>query len=96
MTPDGVLRALERAVTHADRGRPEAATAFPKRLQQYEMTARRSRKGQGSDHAMIESWHRLRKKALLDLTTCRTRAEAAVAICAAIEIFIIGSASIVP
>jgi transposase InsO family protein len=36
---------------------------------------------------MMESWHSLRKKALLDLMKFRTRADAAVAICAAIEMF---------
>jgi transposase InsO family protein len=51
------------------------------------MTARMSRKGNGFDHAMMESWHSLLKKELIDLTTCRSREDAERAIFASIEIF---------
>jgi transposase InsO family protein len=97
MTQDLVLRALDRAVTHSrppagvlhhsDRGSQYAAAAYQERLQQYGMTASRRRKGNCYDNAMIESWHSLLKKELMDLTTCRTRAEAEVAIFAYIEMF---------
>jgi putative transposase len=72
---------------HSDRGSQYAATAYQERLKQYGMTASMNRKGNGYDNAMIESWHSLLKKELIYLTKFRTRAEAAVAIFAAIEIF---------
>ncbi|MCY0881491.1 MAG: hypothetical protein OWS74_05800 [Firmicutes bacterium] len=81
MTQDVVLRVLDRAVTHSrpawlhhsDRGSQYAATAYQERLKQYGMTIGMSRKGNCYDNAMIQSWHSLLKKELIDQTKFRSR-----------------------
>lgn len=91
------LAALDRAVArhrppaglwhHSDRGSQYAAHAYPGRLARYGMTSSLSRKGNGWDHACIESWHSVLKKELVYLSYFRTRAEAVAAIVEYIEIF---------
>jgi transposase InsO family protein len=51
------------------------------------MTPHRSRKGHDDDHVLREYGHSLLNKELIDLKKFRTRAEADIAIFAAIEIF---------
>jgi putative transposase len=51
------------------------------------MTASRSRQGNCYDNAVRESWHSLLTQERIDLKTFPTRAEADIAIVAAIEMF---------
>jgi putative transposase len=90
MTQALTWTALDRAVArhrppvgvlhHSDRGSQYAAAADPARRARYGMTARRSRKGHGGDHAGIASWYRRITNELVYLHHFRTRAEARLAI----------------
>ena len=77
---------LRRCPASFGRDRQGAAAADHARLTRRGMTVSMSRKGDGSDHACNESWHRFVKKELMDLHNRRTRVGARTAIFDSVEI----------
>jgi transposase InsO family protein len=97
MTTDLVLAALDQAyeaqkppeglIHHSDRGSQYASEEYRSRLQQYQMKASMSRKGNCYDNACIESFHSVLKKEFIYCTRFRTKAQAQQEIFEYIELF---------
>lgn len=97
MTNDLVLDALKQAynvkkppaglIHHSDRGSQYASHAYRNQLNEYNMIASMSRKGNCYDNACIESFHSLIKKELVYRKRLRTKKEAHEKIYRYIEFF---------
>lgn len=97
MTTDLVLAALDQAynaqkpskglIHHSDRGSQYASEPYRARLQQYQMEASMSRKGNCYDNAVIESFHSVLKKEFIYCTKFRTKAQAQQEVFEYIELF---------
>jgi transposase InsO family protein len=97
MTTDLVLAALDQAynaqkpskglIHHSDRGSQYASESYRARLQQYQMEASMSRKGNCYDNAVIESFHSVLKKEFIYCTKFRTKAQAQQEVFEYIELF---------
>jgi putative transposase len=97
MTTELVMEALEAAyeakkptiglLHHSDRGAQYASEEYRNKLNEYNMSASMSRKGNCYDNACIESFHSLLKKELIYCTKFKTKQEAHQAIFRYIEFF---------
>jgi putative transposase len=97
MTTKLVMEALEAAyeakkptiglLHHSDRGAQYASEEYRNKLNEYNMSASMSRKGNCYDNACIESFHSLLKKELIYCTKFKTKQEAHQAIFRYIEFF---------
>lgn len=97
MTTDLVLAALDQAyeaqrphkglIHHSDRGSQYASEEYRARLQQYQMMASMSRKGNCYDNAVIESFHSVLKKEFIYCTKFRTKVQAQQEVFEYIELF---------
>jgi putative transposase len=97
MTTDLVLGALNDAfaakkpgkglIHHSDRGSQYASAEYRNKLQEYDMTASMSRKGNCYDNACIESFHSILKKELIYCKRFKTKEQAYTEIFRYIEFF---------
>jgi transposase InsO family protein len=97
MTTDLVLAALDQAyeaenplpelLHHSDRGSQYTSSEYRSRLEQYQMRASMSRRGNCYDNACIESFHSVLKKELIYCTRFRTKEQAYTELFEYIEFF---------